>query len=439
MTRFRPGPRLDERVAAKYAVPEARRLADQLADRVRANAPNAGIWITAHDERVRPTHVEADGQTIPDNLRYILTHPSHGGEELAQAPRDPDLSIGNRINCFPGWVDVEAVRVRGSIRAPYRGPLVHLYTASGGYFACTPNHPLLTDRGWVAAGQLDVGDHLVQAGISDLCKAGGLRVEPDVEDDPPTLDEVHRALTQTCFPQRVPRVAVDLYGDPVDGDVEVVATHRKLLVHGEAPSAQRIGELLLPPAHRADLSPRLGFHLLLRGASTAAGLVRCAGQLLALLRRGARHTESQRLPATAALHAGLGKQAADRETADAVRTGQRLLRLTDSVTLDELVDVYMRDWAGHVYTLSTDIGAYTVAGGYVAANCRCIAGSLPGLIAEHVHASDVVLRGATAAATVSVRFPRIVESENPGPDDGGGGWLRQSVQEVAATRTARSR
>jgi hypothetical protein len=99
VTRFQPGARLDERVAARWAVPEARRLADQLADRVRANVPDAGVWITARDERVRPTHVEADGQTIPANLRYSLTHPSHGGNELARAPRDPDLSIGNRIQC----------------------------------------------------------------------------------------------------------------------------------------------------------------------------------------------------------------------------------------------------------------------------------------------------------------------------------------------------
>lgn len=99
MARFRPGPRLDERVAARYAVPEARRLANQLADRVRSNTPPARVWITAADERVRPTHVEADGQTIPDNLRYILDHPSHGGQEMARVPGDPDLSEGNRINC----------------------------------------------------------------------------------------------------------------------------------------------------------------------------------------------------------------------------------------------------------------------------------------------------------------------------------------------------
>lgn len=99
MTRFRPGPQLDERVAARWAVPEVRRLADQLADRIRVNVPDAGVWITAQDERVRPTHVEADGQAIPNNLRYILNRADHNGQEMARAPRDPGLHIANRVNC----------------------------------------------------------------------------------------------------------------------------------------------------------------------------------------------------------------------------------------------------------------------------------------------------------------------------------------------------
>lgn len=99
VTRFRPGPALDARVAEHYGMPKVRELADALANRVRANAPDAGVWMTWQDERVRPTHREADGQTIPDNLRYELNKPHEEGTELARAPRDPDLSIGNRINC----------------------------------------------------------------------------------------------------------------------------------------------------------------------------------------------------------------------------------------------------------------------------------------------------------------------------------------------------
>jgi hypothetical protein len=98
VARFQPGPGLNARVAARFAVPAVRHIADQLAERMRANAPDARAWITAQDERVRPTHRDADGQTIPANLRYAIDKPT-GGAELARAPRDQNLSPANRLNC----------------------------------------------------------------------------------------------------------------------------------------------------------------------------------------------------------------------------------------------------------------------------------------------------------------------------------------------------
>lgn len=81
------------------------RLAGRLLDGCRVNAPGARVWITAHDERVRPTHDRADAQAIPDNLRFVLDQAGRTGIELARAPRDPSLSEANRLNCR--CVDVE--------------------------------------------------------------------------------------------------------------------------------------------------------------------------------------------------------------------------------------------------------------------------------------------------------------------------------------------
>lgn len=73
------------------------------------------------------------------------------------------------------------------------------------------------------------------------------------------------------------------------------------------------------------------------------------------------------------------------------------------------------------------------------ANCRCISAALIGAIAERVEKGNVTVVGPRARTTVSVSYPRIVESERPGPDDGGGGWLRQSIQETAARIRASQR
>lgn len=107
MTHFEARPGLDEAVALRVALPAVRRVAAQVRDGAQRNAPDGAVWVTAHDERVRPSHVHADGQVIPDNLRYLIPKVNTGndlndiraGYDQAKAPRDPNLPIGNRINC----------------------------------------------------------------------------------------------------------------------------------------------------------------------------------------------------------------------------------------------------------------------------------------------------------------------------------------------------
>lgn len=51
------------------------------------------VWTTAEDERVRDTHQEADGQTVPIDAPFTV-----GGEEC-QYPGDPNLSDEEACNC----------------------------------------------------------------------------------------------------------------------------------------------------------------------------------------------------------------------------------------------------------------------------------------------------------------------------------------------------
>lgn len=76
---------------------------------------------SARDERVRPSHVEVDGSDIPANLRYQVPRPDGGGHELADAPRDPALSPGNRL----GPCRCESIAVPGAIaRTVVEGPVL---------------------------------------------------------------------------------------------------------------------------------------------------------------------------------------------------------------------------------------------------------------------------------------------------------------------------
>lgn len=107
-------------VAARMVRSQVERIAGEVRDEAQRNAPAAKVWISARDDRVRPSHEHADGQTIPANLRFQLRRMFYvrkgrgedgkainfaggwyeaSGFDLARWPRDPDLPRDQLIRC----------------------------------------------------------------------------------------------------------------------------------------------------------------------------------------------------------------------------------------------------------------------------------------------------------------------------------------------------
>ncbi|MEW9530762.1 hypothetical protein [Microbispora sp. NPDC049125] len=108
-------------VVARMIRGKVERIAREVAAEAAANAPAAKVWITAADERVRPSHVDAEGQTIPENLRFKLRKQRYvggtgrgsgrravhysgvavltSGYDLARKPRDPALPRDQKDRC----------------------------------------------------------------------------------------------------------------------------------------------------------------------------------------------------------------------------------------------------------------------------------------------------------------------------------------------------
>lgn len=98
--RFEPVRGLDEQIAVRIAQPHLRRVLDALTDEAQRRAPAVKVWVTMRDERVRRTHMDADGQAVPENLRFKIGKPDNPADyELGRHPRDQALSAGNAINC----------------------------------------------------------------------------------------------------------------------------------------------------------------------------------------------------------------------------------------------------------------------------------------------------------------------------------------------------
>lgn len=321
--------------------------------------------------------------------------------------------------CVPGDTHVLAEGVSAASKRWYDGDLLVISTASGKRLACTPNHPILTPRGWVPASLLHVGGYVISGGVAERVGLG----EDNHEDVPPTIHEVADALagSSEVASAEVPVAAEDFHGDGIDGSIAVVWANR----HGghdpyDAAAAEHLAQYELgwrhvEPLVLGGLCPH---GLLVFGVDASShGVVRGLREAHALLGAGLGHSGIHRLAASPGLYAGICEAPADDAARHAVVLGERLLggasdvgghylrgghfaparlehtgRLQDrgylqrsdpempggfldsvpgGVESDEIIRIESSSFSGHVYNLQTRTGVF-LANGIVTHNCRCV-------------------------------------------------------------------
>lgn len=173
-------------------------------------------WIATNDARTREEHRAANGQQVPIDEPFKV-----GGEELMYAG---DVSLGaspwNTINCFDGNVNVfNSQNAIKSYKHSYTGELLHVKTASGIEFTVTPNHPILTDKGFIAVGTLNIGDNIIIGGVR---KNNLVRFAPNKNEIPTEFCAFHDFFKVMGEFKRVRSANGNFHGDVSDSDVEVI-------------------------------------------------------------------------------------------------------------------------------------------------------------------------------------------------------------------------
>lgn len=121
-------------------------------------------------------------------------------------------------NCVLGGTHVTFARVSAAYRREYSGEVIVIRTSGENELTVTPNHPILTTKGWVAAGSLREGDDVICRAALNGDNAGS----PQVNQDQPTISEVFSALSEVGIVSRLPVSSGDFHGDASDGEVDVV-------------------------------------------------------------------------------------------------------------------------------------------------------------------------------------------------------------------------
>ena len=305
-----------------------------------------------------------------------------------------------RTECLPGSSLVTGAVVRAVSRRWYEGPMAEIVTEHGRKLTATPNHPMLTRRGWVPAGSLNQLDDLI-------CHSGEQNFlsprDEDVTAGPATIGEIFDAVSAVGVRERRRTAQPDFHGDGVDGDVDIFCPDRFLRFGRFAavnkPSVQQVltptdktglgfcprcGNLLVVAksccaCHPSQANPRILKASPDKSISYAECLRQCVAALSLfvpfheLLYRGpdffSRMLASPAVECFAGIGQGSGYLCGGNDFAQPCGADPGLRR--DSIyaepreiELDRVRSVRLTSFLGHVYNLHTPHGYYTMNGTY---------------------------------------------------------------------------
>lgn len=309
-----------------------------------------------------------------------------------------------RTECLLPDTLVCAGMVRAVFRRAYEGPVLEIVTERGRRLSATPNHPVLTNRGWIGAHALQRGDYLIcDPWKQDASSAG----DEHVEAAPSKISQVFDSLAAVGVRERRRTGKPDFHGDGMDGDVDVAIPSGLLKLGAFSALAKPVIENLLSPADLAGLTFRhrdghlltvpkqVGFSVGSDGhasflQTTDDGLVidsvlapQSKSALPSLIARDqlgdvdvgsiiARPSATFVEECFPRRRSSLNSSGADDlvdpvggEPRGSVDIGDAHPR---SVEIDRVVDVRVRAFRGHVFNLSTADGYY-VANGVYTMNC----------------------------------------------------------------------
>jgi len=306
-------------------------------------------------------------------------------------------------NCFPG--DVSVVGAGDSItRRMYSGPMVEIELSTGEKLTGTPNHPVFTDRGWVALGDLDEVFDRVGRYVGNSSLAVSTPIAHHVNNVPTLLQEIFDLSKLSCTSSRVcPARKRQFHGDGLGGDVDVISIYRHLRMSLYSAFDQQFGEDALTASDKelpllSDL--RFSPHFDVSGRFSSPSFI-CGG------REGFSFGGSpSAVPAELFLSAGPGAsgsfgQVIDGDPRDPVFGGDCGRTLSRAVGFDNLRSKRIFNFSGHVFNLDTRNGWYS-ANGIIAHNCPVNDDTGLEVLAKSLQASEEEMRrGMMAGQAVS--------------------------------------
>jgi len=171
-------------------------------------------------------------RAVEHQMALSMTSGDNVGEAI---DRVQDTISGERwraeriVRCLPGETVVTGAVVGAAHRHWYEGPMVEIVTDGGGKLSATPNHPMLTSRGWVKQGLIAEGDYLTRYGRQENAGPSG---HENVARGPTPIGQIFDALAAIGVAKWGRAGKPDFDGQRPQGDVDISCTD-SLLYYGD--------------------------------------------------------------------------------------------------------------------------------------------------------------------------------------------------------------
>lgn len=169
---------------------------------------NSFVWGRSSSKEKRKLHEEYYGET------FTFDNPPIIDEKLGIT------GLPRQIwNCLPAQEPiVSPFNYERIYRRRYIGELTTLVTNTGYTLNTTPNHPILTDKGWVGAGSLKIGDKIAKVKDNFVFSTSKNPQNPVT-----TIGQLFDFFSVFLNSERVSTTAGDFHGDGmVDEQVEII-------------------------------------------------------------------------------------------------------------------------------------------------------------------------------------------------------------------------
>lgn len=318
-------------------------------------------WLhSAGDKVPRPTHKANSGNDYDPAIGWF--DPAEGRHILP----------GELINCLPENSPIEfADGVEIAYRHWFAGDLTTLITEDGKAFRSTPNHPVLTTRGWIGVGRLQKGDYLIK--IADEVIETMID-KNDIHNPIASIGEIFNTMRDASISPMGTEIGLgaNFHGDVTDHDIDIVRAARPLLIGSEITETLRYLKFTVSDNPRSRISSFFEFSI--RCLSPARRSISLLSEAFTTIWAYALHSNETCIAQTARMSASRNYPPRNRPPINPIFSAQgeyafpSLMFPTQKARIQE---IQTSPFSGHVYNLQTKNSWY-MSGGVIAHNCTCV-------------------------------------------------------------------